>query len=159
MGDEDTNAVDGPLPSADTVDDRLLAYSGTLLRYVEVVAALVLVVLFAIGVFDLGLQIFETALSGSITDPLVVVSFIDTALLLFIIVEVYHTVIAYTEESDTRRIVRLVIYTGVIAMVRKAIIFRTGEYASESAALMAAGSYTLIILGLSALLLVERRTR
>jgi len=39
----------------------------------------------------------------------------------------------------------LVIYTGVIAMVRKAIICRTGEYADEAAALMAAGSYTHIV--------------
>ena len=159
MGDADSDPIGGSPSPADTADDRILAYSGTLLRYVEVVAALVLVVLFAIGVFDLGLQIFQSALAGSITDPLVVVSFIDTALLLFIIVEVYHTVIAYTEESDTRQIVRLVIYTGVIAMVRKAIIFRTGEYADEGAALMAAGAYTLIIFGLAALLVVERRTR
>jgi uncharacterized membrane protein (DUF373 family) len=144
---------------ADSPDDRILALSETLIRYVEVVAALVLVVLFAIGVFDLGLQIFQSMTRGDITDPLVVVGFIDTALLLFIIVEVYHTVVAYTQESETRQIVRLVIYTGVIAMVRKAIIFRTGEYADEQAALLAAASYTLIIFGLAALLVVERRTR
>ena len=159
MEDEETNPVGGALPPADSFDERILEISEELLRYIEVAAALVLVVLFGIGVFDLGLQIFESAIGGNITDPLVVVGFIDTALLLFIIVEVYQTVVAYTQESETRRIVRLVIYTGVIAMVRKAIIFRTGEYASEVAALMAAGSYTLIILGLAALLLVERRTR
>jgi len=159
MDDEQSDPVGGPLTPAESVDQRLLAASETLIRYVEVIAALVLVVLFAIGVFDLGLQIFRSALDGSITDPLVVVGFIDTALLLFIIVEVYQTVVAYTQESETRRIVRLVIYTGVIAMVRKAIIFRTGEYADEEAALLAAGSYTLIILGLAALLVVERRTR
>jgi uncharacterized membrane protein (DUF373 family) len=159
MDDEETNPVGGALPPADSFDERILEISEELLRYIEVAAALVLVVLFGIGVFDLGLQIFESAIGGNITDPLVVVGFIDTALLLFIIVEVYQTVVAYTQESETRRIVRLVIYTGVIAMVRKAIIFRTGEYASEVAALMAAGSYTLIILGLAALLLVERRTR
>jgi uncharacterized membrane protein (DUF373 family) len=159
MDDEETNPVGGALPPADSFDERILEISEELLRYIEVAAALVLVVLFGIGVFDLGLQIFESAIGGNITNPLVVVGFIDTALLLFIIVEVYQTVVAYTQESETRRIVRLVIYTGVIAMVRKAIIFRTGEYASEVAALMAAGSYTLIILGLAALLLVERRTR
>jgi uncharacterized membrane protein (DUF373 family) len=159
MDDEETNPVGGALPPADSFDERILEISEELLRYIEVAAALVLVVLFGIGVFDLGLQIFESAIGGNITDPLVVVGFIDTALLLFIIVEVYQTVVAYTQESETRRIVRLVIYTGVIAMVRKAIIFRTGEYATEVAALMAAGSYTLIILGLAALLLVERRTR
>jgi uncharacterized membrane protein (DUF373 family) len=75
---------------------------------------------------------------------------------LLIIVEVYQTVLAYVRESNTRRIVRLVIYTGVIAMVRKAIIFRTGEYQTELDALAAAGSYTLIILGLVALLFAER---
>jgi len=159
MADEESDPVGGSIRSADSPDERVLAASEELIRYVEVIAALVIVLLFAIGVFDLGLQIFMSALDGRITDPLVVVGFIDTALLLFIIVEVYQTVVAYTQESDTRRIVRLVIYTGVIAMVRKAIIFRTGEYSDEQAALLAAGSYTLIILGLAALLLVERRTR
>ncbi|WP_276301648.1 phosphate-starvation-inducible PsiE family protein [Halorussus lipolyticus] len=144
--------------SSDTFPERLLGVSESLIRYVEVVAALVLVLLFAIGVFDLGLQILQSALRGNITDPLVVVSFIDTALLLFIIVEVYQTVVAYTQESETRRIVRLVIYTGVIAMVRKAIIFRTGEYGSERAALLASVAYTLLIMGLAVLLIVERQS-
>jgi len=157
MDDKESEPVGGSLQRDGSPDERILAISEELIRYVEVVAALVIVLLFAIGVFDLGLQIFQSALSGRITDPLVVVGFIDTALLLFIIVEVYQTVVAYTQESDTRRIVRLVIYTGVIAMVRKAIIFRTGEYESEQAALMAAGSYTLIIIGLAVLLVVERR--
>jgi len=143
----------------DTLDERLLAFSERLIRYTEVVAAFVLGVLFAIGVFDLALQIIESAISGSITDPLVVVGFIDTALLLLIIVEVFHTVVAYTRESETRTIVRLVIYTGVIAMVRKAIIFRTGEYASETDALLAAAAYTLVIFGLATLLVVEGRKR
>jgi len=158
MDEKESDPVGGSLPAADSYDERLLVLSEELIRYVEVIAALMLVILFGIGVFDLGLQIFRSALSGRITDPLVVVGFIDTALLLFIIVEVYQTVVAYTQESQTRRIVRLVIYTGVIAMVRKAIIFRTGEYADEGAALMAAGSYTLIIVGLAVLLIVERRT-
>ncbi len=159
MDDEESDPVGGSLPAGGSLDERVLALSEELIRYVEVIAALVIVLLFAIGVFDLGLQIFQSALSGRITDPLVVVGFIDTALLLFIIVEVYQTVVAYTQESETRRIVRLVIYTGVIAMVRKAIIFRTGEYANERAAILAAGSYTLIIVGLAVLLVVERRTK
>ena len=158
MDDEQSDPVGGTVIEDGSLDTRMLAVSERLITHVEVAAALVLVVLFAIGVFDLGLQISRSALDGRITDPFVVVGFIDTALLLFIIVEVYQTVVAYTQESETRRIVRLVIYTGVIAMVRKAIIFRTGEYPSESAALMAAGSYTLIIVGLAALLIVERST-
>nr|WP_246049018.1 phosphate-starvation-inducible PsiE family protein [Natronomonas salsuginis] len=123
---------------------------------VELAAATVFALLFAIGVIDLVLQILESVRSGTITDPLVVISFIDTGLLLLIIVEVYQTVLAYVEQNNTRKIVRLVIYTGVIAMVRKAIIFRTGEYATLEDALLAAGSYAVIIFSLVALLFVER---
>jgi uncharacterized membrane protein (DUF373 family) len=126
------------------------------IHVVELAAAAVFALLFAIGVVDLMIQIWQATLAGRITDPLVVISFIDTGLLLLIIVEVYETVIAYTEESETRRIVRLVIYTGVIAMVRKTIIFRTGEYATTQDALFAAVAYTVLILGLVGLLLVER---
>lgn len=136
--------------------DRYASITNWFVHAIELAAASVFALLFAIGVLDLGLQILEAIRAGSITDPLVVIGFIDTGLLLLIIVEVYQTVIAYTEESDTRRIVRLVIYTGVIAMVRKAIIFRTGEYATTQDALFAALAYTVIIAGLVGLLLVER---
>ena len=112
--------------------------------------------LFAIGVGDLILQILRAIRTENITDPLVVIGFIDTGLLLLIIVEVYHTVIAYTQESETRQIVTLVIYTGVIAMVRKVIIFRTGEYATAQEALFAAVSYRILMFGLVGLLLAER---
>jgi uncharacterized membrane protein (DUF373 family) len=138
--------------------EAALEYSEGLIRAVEVVAAFVLVTLFAIGVADLSLQIVQSAISGRIVDPLVVVGFIDTALLLFIIVEIYQTVVAYTRESERRQIVRLVLYTGVIALVRKAIIFRTEVYDSSSEAILAAASYALLLLGVGAVLYVERRT-
>ncbi|MCQ4332079.1 phosphate-starvation-inducible PsiE family protein [Natronomonas sp. F2-12] len=146
-------------PDPETVKTISESYSAAIDRFVqgiELVAATVFAVLFAIGVIDLILQITVATRSGQITDPIVVIGFIDTGLLLLIIVEVYQTVLAYVEETDTRRIVRLVIYTGVIAMVRKAIIFRTGEYATVQDALFAAGSYALIIFALVSLLLVER---
>ena len=147
--------------TGDQTDQRPLSkrYSAQVDRFirgVEVVAASVFAVLFAIGVIDLVIQILLATRTGRITDPNVVIGFIDTGLLLLIIVEVYQTVLAYVEETDTRRIVRLVIYTGVIAMVRKAIIFRTGEYATEQQALLAAGSYALLIFALVSLLFAER---
>jgi len=119
------------------------------------VAAFVLVALFAIGVFDLALQILGEIQSGDISDPLVVIGFIDTALLLFIIVEVYQTVIAYARSDETARILRLVIFTGVIALVRKAIVFRTGEFDTKFEALLVASSYGLLTLVLSILLYVS----
>jgi uncharacterized membrane protein (DUF373 family) len=137
------------------VEDRYADLTDRFVRLVELAAATVFAVLFAIGVMDLSLQVGGAVQSGEITDPLVVIGFIDTGLLLLIIVEVYQTVLAYVRENETRRIVRLVIYTGVIAMVRKAIIFRVGEYPTPEDALFAAVSYTVIIVGLVALLVVE----
>ena len=134
-------------------------YSHLIARFVhgvELAAATVFAGLFAIGVIDLILQILGAVQTGSITDPLVVIGFIDTGLLLLIIVEVYQTVLAYVEETDTQRIVQLVIYTGVIAMARKVIIFRTGEYATVQDAILAAGAYAIIIFALVGLLFAER---
>ena len=158
MSEDDEDSSDAPEVGDRTVRSpgRVSATTDRFVHGVELVAAAVFALLFAIGVVDLMIQIWQATLAGRITDPLVVIGFIDTGLLLLIIVEVYETVIAYTEESETRRIVRLVIYTGVIAMVRKAIIFRVGEYPSPQDALFAAAAYTVLILGLVGLLLVER---
>jgi uncharacterized membrane protein (DUF373 family) len=134
-------------------------YSDLINRFVhavELAAATVFAGLFAVGVFDLTLQIYTAVSNGTITDPLVVIGFIDTGLLLLIIVEVYQTVLAYVEESDSRRIVQLVIYTGVIAMVRKIIIFRTGEYETVQDALVVSEAYAVVVFALVGLLIAER---
>ena len=142
--------------SSSTLVERYSRLADRFVHGVELAAASVFALLFAIGVIDLSLQIALAIRSGAITDPNTVVGFIDTGLLLLIIIEVYQTVQAYVRESETRRIVRLIIYTGVIAMVRKAIIFRTSEYSTELDALYAAVSYAMIIFGLVALLFAER---
>jgi len=157
---DDANSQDGsgagPAPTARTLAERYAVLTDRFVHGVELAAATVFAVLFAIGVIDLSLQILAAVRSGAITDPNVVIGFIDTGLLLLIVVEVYQTVLAYVQEGETRRIVRLIIYTGVIAMVRKAIIFRTSEYATELSALYAAAAYSVIIFGLVALLFAER---
>jgi uncharacterized membrane protein (DUF373 family) len=157
MSEGESVAADDEGASFEERLDDAVAFSEKIIATTEVVAAYVLVGLFAVGVFDLGLQIAEQARTGRIFLPEVVVGFIDTALLLFIIVEVYQTVVAYTRVDSTRRIVRLVVYTGIIAIVRKVIIFRTEQFDEKLQALLTAGSYTLILLALAVLLLVERR--
>lgn len=155
--DDPSSPDQTPNPSvAKTRGDRVSDATNRFIHGVELAAAALFALLFGIGVVDLAIQIAESVPTGAITDPNTVIGFIETGLLLLIIVEVYETVVAYIEQSDTRRIVRLVIYTGVIAMVRKVIIFRTTEYSSAEGALFAAVSYTIIILGLVALLYVER---
>lgn len=156
MTDTETDdGTDQPMPEG-VISNPVARLTEQFINYVELVAASVFALLFAVGVGDLILQIGEAVLTGSITDPIVVIGFIDTGLLLLIIVEVYQTVIAYTTKSETNEIVRLVVYTGVIAMVRKVIIFRTDEYATTGDALLAAVAYTIVIFALSTLLLVDR---
>jgi len=138
--------------------DEFATLMDNFVNLVELGAAALFALLFAVGVVDLALIIAEATLEGNITNPQVVIGLIDVGLLLLIIVEVYQTVVAYIRENDTRRIVRLVIYTGVIALVRKVIIFRTEEYATYQDALLVAVAYTLLTLGLVALLYVDRRT-
>jgi len=166
MTDPDGGASPAAEPPAKTVTEghRTVEVSERLMGGLEVVAAYVLVFLFAVGVFDLGLRIggavldaFRPGVGADITDPNVVVGFIDTALLLFIIVEIYQTVVAYTRATAPQQIVRLVLYAGIIAMVRKAIIFRTETYDSIVDALTAAGSYMAVLLGLSVALYVSYR--
>jgi uncharacterized membrane protein (DUF373 family) len=77
-----------------------VAVSETLVRLVETVTAYILVGLFAVGVFDLGLVILELTLSGRITEASEVVDLIDTALLLLIIVEIYQTLVAYIQKNE-----------------------------------------------------------
>lgn len=138
--------------------DRTANLMDEFVHVVELAAAAMFALLFAVGVVDLGLRIVEATASRRIANPIVVIGIIDTGLLLLIIAEVYRTVIAYTQRSETRHIVQLIIYTGIIAIVRKVIIFRIGSYGTTQKALFAAVAYTVIGLGLGGLLLVERTT-
>lgn len=123
--------VQGVAVSSDLVMDLL-----------ELTTALIMVILFAIGVFDLGLKLFELVASGHFTQPNKIIKIIDTALLLMIIVEIYRTVIAYVEDLN---ILPIVLNVGLIAMARKVISFRTGKYGSPEEALITAGAYGLLL--------------
>lgn len=128
--------------------------SEMLMDVLELLTALIMVVLFAIGVYDLGLKVFKILATGTYTDPNAVVKVIDTALLLLIIVEIYRTVIAYVED---KRILPIVLNVAVIAMARKIISFRTGKYATQNDALMSAFSYGfLMVIVILAFYLIHR---
>ena len=103
------------------------------------------------------MQIVDLAVSGRITQPQSIISLLDPFLLLFVIVELYQTVVAYIKEEDEIEVVTTAIYAGMIAMIRKAILFQTGDYGTESQALTAAASYMLILVGLGAVLFVAYR--
>jgi uncharacterized membrane protein (DUF373 family) len=145
-------------PSLNSLSDAI-DLSERFIRGIEVIVAYLLVVLFAVGAVDIGLGIVQLFLTGRILQPDSVIVLLDRVLLLFIIVELHQTVIAYSGGAERIEIVTTVVYAGVIAMVRKAILFRTSDYPDLIAALTAAGSYTLILVGLAVILLVLYRSK
>lgn len=138
---------------------NIIDYSEEFIRGIEAIVAYLLVILFAAGAVDIGRQIVQLFLTGQILHPDSVIMLLDRVLLLFIIVELYQTVIAYSSGADRVQVVTTTVYAGVIAMIRKAILFRTSDYPDLIAALTAAGSYTLILMGLAAILLVLYHSR
>lgn len=130
--------------------------SDYLIHWIEAAGAFVFAILFGIGLFDLIVLIVEAIREGNISDPAQVVTFVDRGLLLFIIAEVYQTVVAYVRRQPPRTILRLVIFTGIIAIVRKVIVFRTTVYETKMDALTVAAAYTVLLLGLAVLLVVEQ---
>ena len=123
------------------------------------VLAALLVALFALGVFDIVLLIVTPFLSGNITNEgqviNLIVSSIDTILYLLIVVELYHTVIAYVEE---RAVVRAVIHAGLIAVARKIITFKPDEFDAATDLILSAGAYSLLLLVLLVGYYVVHRT-
>jgi uncharacterized membrane protein (DUF373 family) len=139
--------------------DRLVEPSEQAIRVVEIAAAYILVGLFAVGVFDLLLSIFELVRTGTIFQGDAgidaIIDIIDRALVLFIIVEIYQTVLAYSREES---VVRIVIVAALIAVSRKIISFRPSDYATTTEAFVFAAAATVLLLGLVAALYVVRRT-
>lgn len=137
--------------------EALVAPSEQILRVVEVAAAYVLVVLFAIGVFDLVVIMADLIISGAIFDPDAgieqIVNIVDRALLLFIIVEIYQTVVAYTRDES---VVRIVIVAALIAVSRKIISFDTSAPPQEL--LISAGAFALLLAAVVLALYVVRTT-
>lgn len=130
------------------------AFSEDVIMWLELAAAYFLVGLFAIGVFDLGLSMWNLLASGNFTNPDAVIELIDTVLLLLIIVEVYQTVVAFSRNEP---VVRIVINAALIAIARKVISFRLSEFQSVEEAFIAAAAYAMLLAVLIATFYIIRQ--
>ncbi len=159
MSDEPTPDPDGDSSGRISLPPMARVMDGTdyLMHMLEAVSALVFALLFGLGLYDLIILIVQAIRSGSIADPAQVVTFVDRGLLLFIIAEVYQTVVAYVRKQPSRTILRLVIFTGVIAIVRKVIVFRTSTYNTSIEALLVAVTYGVLLVTLAVLMFAERQ--
>lgn len=132
----------------------IIDISDSLMRFSQGIAAIVVSILFTVGVFDLILEIISLFQSGRITEVSAVIGIIEFVLLLFIIVEAYRTIVAYVREQEAKFILTLVLYAGIIAVIRKIIVFRPQELANSQDALMTATSYSVLLFGLATLVFI-----
>jgi uncharacterized membrane protein (DUF373 family) len=112
------------------------------MRWLVLVTAYFVLALFLIGVFDLLIGLYELFISGQFTDPVAVVDLLDTVLLLLIIVEVHRTLLAYVRNDP---LVRIVVGAAIIAVAREIISFRITEFENPQEALIAAGSFGILL--------------
>jgi len=70
---------------------------------------------------------------------------IDIVLYLFIVIELFRTIVAYVEAQS---VVRAVIHAGLIAVVRQIITFKPSEVDSTEGAVMLAAVYLILLVGL-----------
>lgn len=123
----------------------------------QMVIAALLVALLVLGVVALSSNLVEAVLAREILDLSamlgVINSTIDIILYLFIIVELYRTIIAYV---DAKNVVLAVVHAGLIAVVRQIITFKPADYSPQEA-LAIAGVYTVLLIPLLAGFLVVHR--
>jgi uncharacterized membrane protein (DUF373 family) len=116
--------------------------------FLQTVIAAFLVVLLLLGVVNLGVTIVASLTTFGALDATGILSLIrssiDIVLYLFVVVELYKTIVAYVEAKS---VVIAVIHAGLIAVVRQIIIFKPDEY-SPTEAITIAGVYVLLLVGL-----------
>ena len=121
---------------------RATGPSVTAMQWLVLGAAYFLLVLFVIGLFDVLLSLYRLLASGQFTDPVAVVTLLDTVLLLLIIVEVHRTLIAYAREEP---VLRIVVSAAIIAVAREVISFRADSFAAGDALSVARAVAALIL--------------
>jgi uncharacterized membrane protein (DUF373 family) len=125
-----------------------------IIQKTQVIAATIVVLLFIIGVVDLGILIFEQVKTGKIFEVESVVRLIEFLLLLFIIVEVYRTIIAYARRKQPKYILTLVVYTGVIAIIRRILVFHPQDIESSTDAMFISIGFSVLLLSLGIMLFI-----
>lgn len=129
--------------------------SAIAMQWLVLAVAYFTLLLFLIGVFDLLIGLWELITSGTFTNPAAVVGLLNTVLLLLIIVEVHRTLIAYARDEP---VVRIVVGAAIIAVAREIIGFRIAEFDTTADALIAAGGFGILLLGLVIAYFVVRYT-
>lgn len=114
-------------------------------RYLTGVLGFLLLILFAIGVFDVALQMTKLLISGNFTDVSNVLGVIDTVLLLMIVLAVFRDLESYIKGKN---LLYVIVQVGIIAVVRQIIITMASDPKGELNTIYFSISSLLLLTGL-----------
>lgn len=131
-------------PSAEKngLDTVLAEKMERVMDYLQLIVVFILVILFGIAVYDLGIKLYQLTITGQIYDPISLIGILETALLLFLIVEVFRTSVAHLEGL---KVLPLVVDVAIIGIVRSIITFSIDDYSTTGDAVLASLSYAIIL--------------
>ncbi|MDI6692952.1 MAG: phosphate-starvation-inducible PsiE family protein [Anaerosomatales bacterium] len=96
-------------------------------HFIEFVVAGLLVVIAALGAVDLIVELVGAVSEKGYLTPQTVLRVLDSVLVVFVVIELFSIALAYLEK---RNIIATVMEAGLVAVVRKLVVFETGSDAS-----------------------------
>lgn len=101
---------------------------------IEAAVTGLLVILAALGVVDVVLKMLEVTRSDGFMTPEGITRTIDTVLVVFVVIELIRIAISYMQHKN---VIGTVLEAGLVAVVRKLVIFESTEHVLEKASALA----------------------
>src|SRR5574340_142445 len=112
----------------------LSAMFDRLVIYIEGAVVALLTVLAVLGVGDIVVKMLQVTRADGFMSPEGITATIDTVLVVFVLIELIRIALAYMNHQN---VVGTVLEAGLVAVVRKLVIFETGDKMLERAAALA----------------------
>jgi len=122
-------------------------------QLLERVVIVLLLLMAALAIVEVGLELYAAATGPGFLPPDAVLSVLDAVLVVFIIIELVNTAFAYIER---RNVIGTVLEAGLVAVVRKIIVFDTD--ATASYVLMKGAGLAVLILAIGVTWYLLRRS-
>ncbi len=112
-----------------------------------------LVVMAALGIVDLVVEMYDAVTKTGFLTPEAIVRVLDSVLIVFIVLELFSIALAYLQR---RNVIGTVMEAGLVAVVRKLVIFETSGNAAY--VLMKGGALALLIIAVGVTWYLLRRS-
>ena len=100
------------------------AWFDKLIVWIEGVVVALLTILAILGVVDIVVKMLEVTRADGFMTPEGITRTIDTVLIVFIVIELIRIALAYMNHQD---VIGTVLEAGLVAIVRKLVIFESGD--------------------------------